>query len=103
MTEWKSKVPYSSSPQSSIAALKNVHISIREIDELSSTPSHHTPSFAPNDHPYTLYLYLLGPSVGEPEGVGGGRGAELVNQPPYVVGCSDLVLFFSILPYGRLS
>ena len=53
-----------------------------EIDELSSTPSHHTPSFAPTDHPYTLYL--LGRSVGEPEGVGGGRGAELVNQPPYV-------------------
>ena len=56
-----------------------------EIDELSSTPSHHTPSFAPTDHPYTLSLYLLGRSVGKPEGVGGGgRGAELVNQPPYV-------------------
>ena len=53
-----------------------------EIDELSSTPSHHTPSFAPTDHPYTLSLYLLGRSVGEPEGVGGGRGAELVNHPP---------------------
>ena len=34
---------------------------------------------------YALSLYLLGLSVGEPEGVGGGgRGAELVNQPPYV-------------------
>ena len=42
-----------------------------EIDELSSTPSHHTPSFAPTDHPYTLSLYILGRSVGEPEGVGG--------------------------------
>ena len=41
------------------------------IDELSSTPSRYTPSFAPTDHPYTLSLYLLGRSVGEPEGVGG--------------------------------
>ena len=42
-----------------------------EIDKLSSTPSPHTPSFAPTDHSYTLSLYLLGRSVGEPEGVGG--------------------------------
>ena len=85
MTERKSKVPYLSSSQSSIAALKNV-LADGLIDKLSSTPSHHTPSFAPTDHPYTLSLYLLGRSVGDPEGVGGGggRGAELVNQPPYV-------------------
>ena len=45
----------------------------------------HTPSFAPTNHPYTLFLYLFGRSVGEPMGVGGGgRGAELFNQPPYV-------------------
>ena len=47
-----------------------------EIDELSSIPSHHTPSFTPTNHPYTLSLYLLGWSVGEPEGVGGGEGVQ---------------------------
>ena len=25
------------------------------IDQLSSTPSHHIPSFAPTDHPYTYW------------------------------------------------
>ena len=40
----------------------------------------HSPN-TPTDHPYTLSLYLLGQSVGEPEGVGGGGGkeVELVN------------------------
>ena len=56
-----------------------------EIDELSSTPpTMHTPSGAPRTTPvvaYTLSLYLLGQSVGE--GVGGGRGAELVKPPNY--------------------
>ena len=58
-----------------------------EIDELSSTPSHHTPSFAPTNHPYTLSIYLLywgGLRVSQ-RVWGVGRGAELVNQPPYVV------------------
>ena len=45
-----------------------------EIDELSSTSSHHTPSFAPTDHPYTLSQ--LGRSVCQPEGVGGVEGVQ---------------------------
>ena len=52
------------------------------IDQLSSTPSHHTPSFAPTDHPYTLSLYLLGRPVGEPEGVwGGGVQSSSISHP----------------------
>ena len=47
-----------------------------EIDEFSSTPSHHTPPFAPTDHPFPLSLYLLGRSVGKPEGVGWGEGVQ---------------------------
>ena len=46
-----------------------------EIDELSSTPPHHTPSGAPTTTPIVAYtLYLLEGSVGE--GVGGGGGGE---------------------------
>ena len=75
-----------------------------EIDKLSSTPFHHTPSFAPTDHPYTLSLCLLGRSVGEPEGVGGGgRGAELVNQPPYVRVQNKIILAANVQCHIRIN
>ena len=62
MTEWKSKVPYSSSSQSSIAALKDVLEYGRLMSSHPLRPP--SPSGAPTDHPYTLSLYLLGRSVG---------------------------------------
>ena len=52
-----------------------------DFDELSSTPSHHTPFFAPTDHPYTLSLYLQywGGLWVSQRVWGRGRGAELFN------------------------
>ena len=46
-----------------------------EIDKLSSTLSHHTPSFAPNDYPYTNWggLWVSQRVWG---GVGRGAGVE---------------------------
>ena len=78
MTEWKTTVDILSSSQSSIAALKNVLSDVR----LASSPPFPPTTNPPSHPPTTLKPYLLGRSVGEPEGVGGeGRGAELANLP----------------------
>ena len=73
ITEWKTTVHILSSSQSGIAVLKNVLADGRLMSS-PPLPPHHTPSFAPTDHPYTLYL--LEQSVGEPEGVGGEEGEQ---------------------------
>ena len=82
MTELKTTVHISSSSQSSIATLKNVLADGRLTNSPPLPPTTH-PHSHPLTTPYTLSLYLLGRSVVEPEGVGGGggRGAELVNLP----------------------
>ena len=81
MTEWKITVHISSSSQISIAALKNVLADGRFTSSPPLPLPHHTPSFAPTNHPYTLSLYLLGQSVGEPEGVGGEKGSRACQSP----------------------
>ena len=63
MTEWKSvktedELFTARLPQVYLMRKDCVSIKLKgsrwEIDELSSTPPHHTPSLAPTDHPYTL-------------------------------------------------
>ena len=53
-----------------------------EIDELFSPPPPPSPSGTTTDHPYTLSLYLLGRSVGAPEGLGEGEGEESSSISP---------------------
>ena len=80
LTEQKTTGHISSSSQSSIAALKDV----LAYGRLTSSPPLPPPFtlWRTTDHPYTISLYLLGRSVGEARGCGGGgKGAELVNLP----------------------
>ena len=82
MAEWKSKVPYSSSSHNSIAGLKNVLADGR----LTSSPPLPLTTH-PLSHPPTTpipYTYWGGLWVSQRVWGGGGRGAELINQPPYV-------------------
>ena len=85
MTEWKRKVQIPSSSQSSIAVMKNFLADGRLTSSPPLPPTMHTPPGAPTTTPivaYTLFLYLLGRSVGEGAG---GRGAELVKPPNLIL------------------
>ena len=95
MTEWKSvqtEDELFTAPLLQVYLRRKDCVSIKlggsrwEIDELSSTPPHHTPSGAPTTTPivaYTLSLYLLERSVGEGvgEGVGAGEGSRARQSP----------------------